>query len=71
MTALDELALRVDSREQQLEVLEQLLGERRLSEAEFLSGRPVLQGYMSSPFGRRVITDCPYERLRLTKAHRG
>lgn len=54
MTALDELALRVDSREQQLEVLEQLLGERRLNEAEFLSGRPVLQGYMSSPFGRRV-----------------
>ncbi|WAJ36678.1 M23 family metallopeptidase [Pseudomonas sp. GOM7] len=54
MTALDELALRVDSREQQLEVLEQLLGERRLNEAETLSGRPVLQGYISSPFGRRV-----------------
>lgn len=54
MSALDELALRVDSREQQLEVLEQLLGERRLSEAETLSGRPVLQGYVSSPFGRRV-----------------
>jgi hypothetical protein len=54
MSALDDLALRVDSREQQLEVLEQLLGERRLSEAETLSGRPVLQGYVSSPFGRRV-----------------
>ena len=54
MNALDELALRVESREQQLEVLEQLLGERRLSEAETLSGRPVLQGYVSSPFGRRV-----------------
>lgn len=54
MNALDELALRVDSREQQLEVLEQLLGERRMNEAETLSGRPVLQGYISSPFGRRV-----------------
>lgn len=54
MSALDDLALRVESREQQLEVLEQLLGERRLNEAETLSGRPVLQGYMSSPFGRRV-----------------
>ncbi|MCW1935953.1 peptidoglycan DD-metalloendopeptidase family protein [Pseudomonas sp. MDMC_285] len=54
MSALDSLALRVESREQQLEVLEQLLGERRLSEAETLSGRPVLQGYVSSPFGRRV-----------------
>ena len=54
MEALDELAQRVDSREQQLEVLEQLFGERRMSEAETLSGRPVLHGYISSPFGRRV-----------------
>jgi len=53
MQTLDELALRLDSREQQLEVLESLLAERRLNEAELLSGRPVLQGYMSSPFGRR------------------
>lgn len=53
MRSLDELALRLDSREQQLEVLESLLAERRLSEAESLAGRPVLQGYMSSPFGRR------------------
>ncbi|MGE8496175.1 MAG: peptidoglycan DD-metalloendopeptidase family protein [Pseudomonas sp.] len=53
MSTLDELAMRLDSREQQLEVLEQLMGERRLSEAEHLSGRPVRQGYMSSPFGRR------------------
>ena len=54
MSTLDELALRLDSREQQLEVLEQLLAERRLDEAEYLAGRPVLQGYMSSPFGRRT-----------------
>jgi len=53
MSTLDDLALRLDSREQQLEVLEQLIGERRLNEAEHLSGRPVRQGYMSSPFGRR------------------
>ena len=51
---LDDLALRMDSREQQLEVLEQLLAERRLDEAEYLAGRPVLQGYISSPFGRRT-----------------
>ncbi len=54
MSTLDELALRLDSREQQLEVLEQLLAERRLDEAEYLAGRPVLHGYMSSPFGRRT-----------------
>lgn len=54
MDALDQLSLRLDSREQLLEVLEQLLGERQLNEAGYLSGMPVRQGYMSSPFGRRV-----------------
>lgn len=54
ITTLDELALRLDSREQQLEVLEQLLADRQLNEAEYLAGRPVLQGYISSPFGRRT-----------------
>ncbi|WP_439859580.1 M23 family metallopeptidase [Pseudomonas sp. MBLB4136] len=54
ISTLDDLALRMDSREQQLEVLEQLLAERRLDEAEYLAGRPVLQGYISSPFGRRT-----------------
>ncbi|TBU96623.1 M23 family metallopeptidase [Phytopseudomonas dryadis] len=54
MSTLDELALRMDSREQQLEVLEQLLADQRLDEAAYLAGHPVLQGYVSSPFGRRV-----------------
>lgn len=54
MAELDQLSLRLDSREQLLEVLEQLIGERQLSEAAYLSGMPVRQGYMSSPFGRRV-----------------
>ncbi len=54
MDALDQLSLRLDSREQLLEALEQVIGERRLNEAEYLSGMPVRQGYMSSPFGRRV-----------------
>jgi murein DD-endopeptidase MepM/ murein hydrolase activator NlpD len=54
MDELDQLSLRLDSREQLLEVLEQLIGDRQLSEAEYLSGMPVRQGYMSSSFGRRV-----------------
>ena len=54
MDELDRLSLRLDSREQLLEVLEQLIGERQLSEGEYLSGMPVRHGYMSSPFGRRV-----------------
>lgn len=54
MDELDQLSLRLDSREQLLEVLEQLIGERQLNEGEYLSGMPVRHGYMSSPFGRRV-----------------
>lgn len=54
MDELDQLSLRLDSREQLLEELEQLISERRLSEAEYLAGMPVRQGYISSPFGRRV-----------------
>jgi murein DD-endopeptidase MepM/ murein hydrolase activator NlpD len=65
ISTLDDLALRMDSREQQLEVLEQLLAERRLDEAEYLAGRPVLQGYISSPFGRR--TDPLTGRLSMHK----
>lgn len=54
LQTLDELLERLDSREQQLEVLEEVLAERRLSEAGSVSGRPVRQGYLSSPFGRRA-----------------
>ncbi|MEH6365918.1 MULTISPECIES: M23 family metallopeptidase [Pseudomonas] len=54
MSTLDDLALQLDSRENQLQVLEQLLAERRLSESEYLAGQPVLQGYISSHYGRRT-----------------
>lgn len=65
ISTLDDLALRLDSREQQLEVLEQLLADRQLNEAEYIAGRPVLQGYISSPFGRR--TDPMTGRLSVHK----
>lgn len=54
MEALDELSWRMGSREAQLEVLEQVLAERRLEEAGELAGRPVARGYVSSSFGRRI-----------------
>ena len=53
LETLDGLLERLDSREQQLEVLEDVLADRHLSEAGSLAGRPVRQGYLSSPFGRR------------------
>jgi len=50
---LDALAARIDGREQQLEVLEELLAERRLDDARQVAGLPVARGYQSSSFGRR------------------
>ncbi|MFU1925463.1 thioesterase domain-containing protein, partial [Klebsiella pneumoniae] len=43
-----ELAARLDTREQQLEVLEQLLADKHISQSTYLAGQPVRQGYISS-----------------------
>lgn len=51
--SLDALAARLDNREQQLEVMEQVLAERRLDDSRLIAGRPVASGYQSSEFGRR------------------
>ncbi len=51
---LDELALRIDSREQQLDVLESLLGDRKIQADTFIAGRPIVRGWMSSRYGYRT-----------------
>ncbi|MCL6415904.1 M23 family metallopeptidase [Aestuariirhabdus sp. Z084] len=51
---IDELTARIESREAQLEVLETLMGNRRLQDDVFIAGRPVKKGWMSSRFGRRT-----------------
>lgn len=53
LDSLDALLERIDEREQQLELFEQLLAERRLEDARQLAGLPVASGYQSSPFGPR------------------
>ena len=51
---LDELAMQIESRQQQLELLDSIMIERE-SQSEFsVSGRPVSRGYISSGFGRRI-----------------
>jgi murein DD-endopeptidase MepM/ murein hydrolase activator NlpD len=54
---LDEI-LRIDGllsdREQQLSVLEDLLGSRKLEDEIYLAGRPINKGWQSSAFGRRA-----------------
>jgi murein DD-endopeptidase MepM/ murein hydrolase activator NlpD len=51
---IDEMARQIESRQQQLNLLDSIMIEREtLSEFE-VSGRPVTRGYISSDFGRRL-----------------
>lgn len=52
--ALDQLAADVEQREEQLEILESLLSNRKIQQGTYLAGRPVTWGWMSSRFGRRT-----------------
>lgn len=51
---LDRFAARLENRENQLEMLESLLTNRKRQEQTLLSGRPVKGGYMSSHYGWRT-----------------
>lgn len=51
---VDDLASKIEDREQQLETLEALMAERKLQDEVFVAGRPILKGWMSSRFGRRT-----------------
>jgi len=51
---LSRLADDIDSREQQLSVLETLFVNRNIQNQVFIAGRPVKKGWMSSRFGMRV-----------------
>lgn len=51
---LDELAAQIDNREQQLKVLNSLLGDRKIQSETFVAGKPILRGgWMSSRYGYR------------------
>jgi murein DD-endopeptidase MepM/ murein hydrolase activator NlpD len=51
---IDELTEQIESRQQQLELLDSILISRE-NQSEFsVSGRPVNRGYISSSFGRRI-----------------
>jgi murein DD-endopeptidase MepM/ murein hydrolase activator NlpD len=54
MTVLSRLSDEIESREQQLSVLETLLVDRKTQDDVFLAGRPVTKGWMSSRYGRRT-----------------
>ncbi len=53
VNAIDQLVQRVEDREQQLQILETLLANRKIEHDIFLAGRPIKKGWMSSHFGLR------------------
>ena len=63
--SLDALAARLEDREQQLAVMEQVFAERRFEDASLVAGRPVTSGYQSSGFG--VRSDPFHGRSRMHK----
>jgi len=54
ITVLDELSHQIDSREQQLEVLDSILGEKKITSDTFVAGLPINKGWMSSRYGMRT-----------------
>ncbi|WP_028294708.1 M23 family metallopeptidase [Oceanobacter kriegii] len=53
-SVLNELSERIIQREQQLEVLDDLIAARKLDEDTFVTGRPIKKGWLSSRYGRRA-----------------
>ena len=53
-SVLDELSEQIDNREQQLEVLDSLLGEKKITRDTFVAGLPIKKGWMSSRYGMRT-----------------
>lgn len=54
LTSLDYLSAQIDSREQQLRVLENLMMNRNLQDQVMPAGRPISKGWLSSYFGVRA-----------------
>lgn len=53
ISVIDELAGQIEDREQQLRVLNSLLGDRKIQSETFIAGRPIEKGWMSSRYGYR------------------
>jgi murein DD-endopeptidase MepM/ murein hydrolase activator NlpD len=51
---LDRFEAQLDDREQQLDILESLLTDRKLADESWLSGRPIEKGWISSHYGKRT-----------------
>ncbi|MDX1398234.1 MAG: peptidoglycan DD-metalloendopeptidase family protein [Oceanospirillum sp.] len=54
VSTIDDLARTIDDREQQLQVIEALLGSRKIQDDVFIAGRPIKKGWLSSKYGKRT-----------------
>ena len=54
LDAIDQLSYQIDNREQQLDLLDNLLANRTHYDDAFLAGLPIKKGWLSSRFGRRT-----------------
>jgi murein DD-endopeptidase MepM/ murein hydrolase activator NlpD len=53
LRSIEALAFGIEQREQKLEVLNRVLGNKEFESDRYLSGRPIKKGWLSSYFGRR------------------
>lgn len=54
LKALDDMALQIDDRARQLELLEQVVSRRELKHAVSPAGKPITKGWLSSYYGMRT-----------------
>lgn len=54
LESLNQIDQKLDSREQQLVVLESLLMDKHMGVERYISGRPIKKGWMSSYYGKRT-----------------
>jgi len=54
LKALDDMALQIDDRARQLELLEQVISRRELSHSVSPAGKPINKGWLSSYYGMRT-----------------
>lgn len=51
---IDELAIQIELREQELDVLSLLIGAKDFNNDSYIAGRPINKGWLSSRYGKRI-----------------
>ncbi|MDP5208990.1 M23 family metallopeptidase [Microbulbifer sp. 2205BS26-8] len=54
LDVIDDLSQQIDDRQMQLEMLESLMANLKLEDEQFIAGRPITRGWMSSRYGYRT-----------------